>query len=44
MWVEFQADSTAECQSVMETVLYTFRDLVSHLLIYLFMVYFIALL
>jgi hypothetical protein len=44
MWVEFKADSMAQCQVVTETVLYKFSDLLSHLFIYSLMVYFMALL
>jgi len=44
MWVEFKADSMAQCQVVRQTVLYTFSGLFSHLFVYLLMVYFMALL
>lgn len=44
MWVEFKTDSMAQYQAVTETVLYTFRGLLSHLFIYLLMVYFMVLL
>jgi len=44
MWVKFKADSIAECQVVTERVLYTLSDLLSHIFIYLHVVYFMALL